>query len=84
MKKRMKPFMGNETFLLTYGDGVSNVDLEALLAFHKKHGKLPWRQLFESAIVLAREGFIVSNRLANLIAKDRFLTKIFQHGTAYC
>ena len=49
--------------------------LRMLENVHKKHGKLPWRQLFESAIVLAREGFIVSNRLANLIAKDRFLTK---------
>ena len=31
--KRMQPFIGNETFLLTYGDGVANVDLEALLRF---------------------------------------------------
>ena len=38
--KRMESFIGNETFLLTYGDGVANVDLEALLAFHHKHGKL--------------------------------------------
>ena len=38
--KRMQPFIGNETFLLTYGDGVANVDLEALFAFHRKHGKL--------------------------------------------
>ena len=38
--KRMQPFISNETFLLTYGDGVANVDLEALLAFHQKHGKL--------------------------------------------
>ncbi|MEK9702303.1 MAG: glucose-1-phosphate cytidylyltransferase, partial [Deltaproteobacteria bacterium] len=38
--KRMEPFIGKETFLLTYGDGVASVDLEALLAFHRKHGKL--------------------------------------------
>ena len=38
--KRLQPFIGNETFLLTYGDGVANVDLEALLAFHQEHGKL--------------------------------------------
>ena len=38
--KRMEPFISNETFLLTYGDGVASVDLEALLAFHRKHGKL--------------------------------------------
>ena len=38
--KRIKPFIGNETFLLTYGDGLANVDLDALLAFHRQHGKL--------------------------------------------
>ena len=34
--KRMKPFIGNETFLLTYGDGLSDVNLEALIKFHSK------------------------------------------------
>ena len=38
--KRLVPFMGNETFMLTWGDGVSNVDLRNLLAFHRSHGKL--------------------------------------------
>ena len=38
--KRMQRFVGNEAFLLTYGDGVASVDLEALVAFHRKHGKM--------------------------------------------
>ena len=38
--KRLHKFIGNETFLLTYGDGVSNVDLESLINFHREHGKL--------------------------------------------
>jgi len=38
--KRLRPWIGEETFMLTYGDGVGNVDLKALLAFHKTHGKL--------------------------------------------
>jgi glucose-1-phosphate cytidylyltransferase len=38
--KRMQTFIGNETFLLTYGDGVANIDLDALLAFHRSHGKM--------------------------------------------
>lgn len=37
--KRVREYIGDETFMLTYGDGVSNVDLDALLAFHKGHGK---------------------------------------------
>ncbi len=38
--KRVKQFIGNETFMLTYGDGLSDVDINALLAHHKKSGKL--------------------------------------------
>jgi len=38
--KRLQKFIGNETFLLTYGDGVANVDIDALLKFHKSHGKM--------------------------------------------
>jgi glucose-1-phosphate cytidylyltransferase len=38
--KRLASFLGGETFLLTWGDGVSNVDLRGLLEFHRSHGKL--------------------------------------------
>lgn len=38
--KRMQKFIGNETFLLTYGDGVSNINVAALVDFHKSHGKM--------------------------------------------
>lgn len=38
--KRVKDYIGDETFMLTYGDGVSDVNIDELLAFHKKHGKL--------------------------------------------
>jgi len=38
--KRLQPCIGDETFMLTWGDGVSNVDLDKLLAFHRSHGKL--------------------------------------------
>jgi len=38
--KRMKEFIGNEPFLLTYGDGLCNVDLDELVAFHRSHGKM--------------------------------------------
>ena len=36
--KRIKKYIGDESFMMTYGDGVSDVDLNALLQFHKKHG----------------------------------------------
>ena len=38
--KQVAKFIGNETFMLTYGDGVSNVDISALLDFHRAQGKL--------------------------------------------
>jgi len=38
--KRMKEFIGNETFMLTYGDGVSDINLDQLLDFHRHHGKM--------------------------------------------
>ncbi len=38
--KRLKNYLGNDTFMMTYGDGLSNVNLKKLLNFHKKHDKL--------------------------------------------
>ncbi len=38
--KRLQEWVGDETFMLTWGDGVSDVDLDALLAFHRSHGKI--------------------------------------------
>jgi glucose-1-phosphate cytidylyltransferase len=38
--KRLKPWLGTGTFMLTWGDGVSDVDINKLLAFHRAHGKL--------------------------------------------
>jgi len=38
--KRLEPFVGGETFMLTWGDGVSDIDLRKLVDFHRSHGKL--------------------------------------------
>ena len=38
--KRMQNFIGNEPFLLTYGDGVADIDIDSLVKFHKSHGKM--------------------------------------------
>ena len=38
--KRIQPYVGNETFMLTYGDGVCDVDMNKILEFHREHGKL--------------------------------------------
>lgn len=38
--KRLAPYLGNETFMLTWGDGLADIDINKLLAFHRSHGKL--------------------------------------------
>ena len=37
---RIRKYIGDENFMLTYGDGVSDVDMNQLIAFHKSHGKV--------------------------------------------
>ncbi|MCI5791888.1 MAG: glucose-1-phosphate cytidylyltransferase [Lachnospiraceae bacterium] len=37
--RRIRPYVGDETFMLTYGDGLCNVDLDALLKFHREGGR---------------------------------------------
>ena len=38
--KRIQKYIGNEPFMMTYGDGVCDVDINRLLEFHKEHGKI--------------------------------------------
>ncbi|MDC3411680.1 glucose-1-phosphate cytidylyltransferase [bacterium] len=38
--KKVKDFVGDSTFILTYGDGLSDLNLDSLVNFHKSHGKL--------------------------------------------
>jgi glucose-1-phosphate cytidylyltransferase len=38
--KRLAPYVGDATFMLTWGDGVADIQLDKLLAFHRSHGKL--------------------------------------------
>ena len=68
--KRIQPYIGNEPFMLTYGDGVSNVDLNALADFHRSHGKiatittvsvLSFREKDDNDGALINGGFMVLN-----------------------
>lgn len=38
--KRVQPYIGDEPFMMTYGDGVCDVNIKDLIAFHKSHGKI--------------------------------------------
>jgi len=49
--------------------------VRALALAHERYGKLPWASLFEPAITLAEQGFVISPRLATLLAKEPYLAK---------
>ncbi len=42
---------------------------------HKRHGRLPWRRLFEPAIAIAESGFAISPRLHTLLVQERYITQ---------
>lgn len=68
--KRLQPFMGNETFMLTWGDGVSDINVKDLLAFHRSHGKLATLTAVRPP---ARYGHMVfeNNRVAEFTEKPQ-------------
>jgi len=66
---RAKPYVGNQTFMMTYGDGVSNVNIQKLLEFHKAHGRAATITAVQPE---GRYGTIVSGndgKIANFVEK---------------
>lgn len=47
--KRIQKYVGNETFMMTYGDGVCDINIQELVSFHKSHGK-------KATLTAAKEG----------------------------
>lgn len=54
-----------------------------LEAAHRRHGRLPWHELFVEAIGMASDGFVISPRLHALLARDRFLREDPQARALY-
>ena len=57
--KRAAPYLGEERFFVTYGDGVADVDITKLLAFHEKMGKKAFREKADSDSGWINGGFLV-------------------------
>lgn len=56
--KRVQKYVQDETFMLTYGDGLADIDLSALIDFHRRHGKLATMSTVRS---ISRFGLVNSN-----------------------
>ncbi len=67
--KRIQKYLDNETFMLTYGDGVADIDIKALIQFHKSHGKLATLTTIQTP---GRFGNIEMDALGNV---DHFVEK---------
>jgi len=65
--------------LSTIGGLASGVpgELRGWETLHKRHGKLPWRRLFQPAINLARNGFSVTADLANALSECEHMVRIW-------
>ena len=59
--KRIKDYVGNEPFMMTYGDGVCDVNIADLLAFHQNHGKIA--TLTQSNLIRKRVYWISTNSI---------------------
>ena len=55
--KRIRAYVGDEPFMLTYGDGLANIDLKALEEFHRSHGKIGHHHRCQHRTEIRRPGY---------------------------
>lgn len=72
--KRIQKYIGDESFLMTYGDGVCDVDIRDLVSFHKKHGKIAtltavYRDETKGVLDIGGDNAVKSFREKNLVDK---------------
>lgn len=93
--KRIQKYVGDETFMLTYGDGVSDVDLKALVEFHKREGKLATLTATQPGsrfgVLRLEENQVISFQEKNILDSDwinsGFMVwepKVFEYITEDC
>ena len=69
--KRAKDYIGNETFMLTYGDGVSDVNISELLKYHKSHGKKATMTAIQPEGKFGALSIESDNRISNFLEKPK-------------
>ncbi len=65
--KRIRDYIGNETFMLTYGDGVADINITEVLKFHKSHGKIGTMSMYnfgqnKGVVELGKSGIVEAFR----------------------
>lgn len=65
--KRIKDYIGNETFMMTYGDAVGDIDIQALLEYHKEQGKIGTMSMYnfgqnKGVVEVGKDGIISAFR----------------------
>lgn len=70
--RRALPIIGDETFMITYGDGVSDVDLRGLLEYHRSHGKIATLTIVRPKSLFGHMVFD-GDRVTEFIEKPQFL-----------
>ena len=68
---RVRRYLSNETFMLTYGDGLADVDIKKLVAFHKSHGKIATVTTFRPASRFGILDISAQNQVSNFIEKPK-------------
>jgi glucose-1-phosphate cytidylyltransferase len=82
--KKAKDYIGNETFMLTYGDGLADINIKETLKFHKKHGKF---MTMTSAQPVGRFGALnvdKSNRVIDFKEKPQGEESLINAGYFIC
>ena len=67
---RVRQYIGDETFMVTYGDGLSNINLSELLAFHRAHGK-----------IATITGIQAPSRFGRLMSEQNIVTSFLEKPT---
>lgn len=77
--KKIQAYVKNQTFMVTYGDGVADIDIKALLKFHRSHGKLA---TVTGVAPLSRFGEMVvkKNKVENFSEKPKLSDRLINGG----
>ena len=69
--KRIKDYIGNETFLMTYGDGVCDINIKDLVKYHKKHKKLATVTAIQPGGKFGALSISDSNEITSFVEKSK-------------